>query len=854
MARKKNLDEINSAAEKKIGNSVKSRSTNTVQNPTSTTKKDIQEIRSTVNNLRGLSSYQKKGTSTANNQVVESTKKTDEEIIKEYESIPNHNILSRGFSGVSSSGAGRPATQEEIDYNRKQELYKDYRQAKNRQISSFIADNNISETSLTNAKSYNDVAHPDSFFKGAMTSSAIVGSYDYNNIKKLADASGIDMKDIFEYEEAIAAQNAKDDNTKYADEHGVIGTLASVPVNIYGSVANLIDNTGKWLSGKPVGSNESINAISDTAGSMRNAVSENIDSPVGKFMYNVGTSIADNVALMPLGPGISLAGMGAEAASGTLNDMKDKNVTPNQMMGTAATSGLIEALTEKIPLDNLFKIAKSGGKQTVKQIIGNVLKQAGVEGAEEGISEIANSIADYAINQDESNWSQLVKYYESLGMTKTQAENQAYLQFGLNAVQASAAGAVSGGIMAGGASAFANANSNIITPEQFQANEEYIQRLQSINDGQNYLDSYNERAEKVPDMRDLSTFQNGVSSDSQNNVDSDAYTKMLDRVQNVQRTGSEDMESSNLSFDVEVHPNVNNYRTHKVINEINLTSSPDMGPLPTADNLISTNTVDSSSLFNNSIPNSGENVNEGQKSYTSRTALNSFLNSEMVKRAKQNLEVFQKEIDNEKFNVDRVSESQSIEKAAENISKDYESVVSRLKNTDTLHSGVETDEAMMILDKMLSDAEHTGDYANVLDWAKMVVNKAHNVGQALQAFAKYSRTPEGTIIKAQQIINAQAEAFYNNNPNARNDMQKTTEQLWEELENAQSNIDKMAQEIKADDEANELKERIKTIALRLVLAIVISIVVTFVILKFKIIGLAVIMSLLVVYNLIPLKR
>ena len=44
MARKKNLDEIISAAEKKTGNSVKSRSTNTVQNPTSTTKKDIQDL------------------------------------------------------------------------------------------------------------------------------------------------------------------------------------------------------------------------------------------------------------------------------------------------------------------------------------------------------------------------------------------------------------------------------------------------------------------------------------------------------------------------------------------------------------------------------------------------------------------------------------------------------------------------------------------------------------------------------------------------------------------------------------------------------------------------------------------
>ena len=49
MARKKNLDKINSAAEKKTGNSVKSRSTNTVQNPTSTTKKDIQEIVDWIN-------------------------------------------------------------------------------------------------------------------------------------------------------------------------------------------------------------------------------------------------------------------------------------------------------------------------------------------------------------------------------------------------------------------------------------------------------------------------------------------------------------------------------------------------------------------------------------------------------------------------------------------------------------------------------------------------------------------------------------------------------------------------------------------------------------------------------------
>ena len=587
MARKKNLDEINSAAEKKTGNSVKSRSTNTVQNPTSTTKKDIQEIRSTVNKSTGLSAYQKKKasrtkTSTVKNQGVKPTQKTDEEIIKEYESIPNHNILSRGFSGVSTPGAGRPATQAEIDYNRKQELHSDYQQAKNRQIANFLSANNISDSTLSSLSSKHQ-----SSGKNTRVS-------DYNRIKKLADAAGIDMKDVINYGEASSAQSTKEALTDYADKHGVIGTVASVPMNILGTVENLKTEAGNYLSGKPIGSNEAVNARSDMAGNIRNAVSENIENPIGKLAYNAGTSIADFAALMPLGSGLALAGMGVEAASDTLNDMKNKNVTPNQMMGTAAMSGLIEVLTEKIPLENLFKVAKSGGKQTVKQIIGNVLKQAGVEGTEEGISELANAFADNVINQDESDWNQSINQYMLYGMTQSQAENQARKDLAGRALQSALTGAVSGGIMAGGASAFANANSNIITPEQFQANEEYIQRLQSINDGQNYLDSYNERAEKVPDMRDLSTFQNGVSSDSQNNVGSDAYEEMLERVQAVPRNGFEQKTSDDIKNS---HPT-----------GVDATNTPQ--PLRPEQSVGKAMEADNTASISDSIPNSEENVNE----------------------------------------------------------------------------------------------------------------------------------------------------------------------------------------------------------------------------------------------------
>ena len=74
-----------------------------------------------------------------------------------------------------------------------------------------------------------------------------------------------------------------------------------------------------------------------------------------------------------------------------------------------------------------------------------------------------------------------------------------------------------------------------------------------------------------------------------------------------------------VAFDVEVHPDTNNYRTHKVINEMSLTEAPGMDPLPTAANHVTTqagaptdSVSDLSNSFDNSISNSAENVNGTQ--------------------------------------------------------------------------------------------------------------------------------------------------------------------------------------------------------------------------------------------------
>ena len=73
----------------------------------------------------------------------------------------------------------------------------------------------------------------------------------------------------------------------------------------------------------------------------------------------------------------------------------------------------------------------------------------------------------------------------------------------------------------------------------------------------------------------------------------------------------------------------------------------------------------------------------------------------------------------------------------------------------------------------------------------------------------------------------------------------------EEKAKEQSNIEKMAHEYRLEKQVNP---KIKEIIKRLILALIIGSVVTFAILKFKIVGLASILTLLLVYHFMPSKQ
>ena len=151
--------------------------------------------------------------------------------------------------------------------------------------------------------------------------------------------------------------------------------------------------------------------------------------------------------------------MGASVAGDTTLDSLERGGTPGQALANAAVAGAAEVLTEKLPVDQLFDLAKGTGKTGVRQVVRNLLGTMGSEGAQEAVTEIADNLADQAIMGDKSQYETYVRSLMAQGMDERSARNAAAKQFYLSNVgQAAMGGALMGGIMGGGAQLIGYAN------------------------------------------------------------------------------------------------------------------------------------------------------------------------------------------------------------------------------------------------------------------------------------------------------------------------------------------------------------------------------------------------------------
>lgn len=126
-----------------------------------------------------------------------------------------------------------------------------------------------------------------------------------------------------------------------------------------------------------------------------------------KFVADTAISVAGNApqmatAFIPVvGPAAATAWTGINAAGQRAYELNQQGVAPNEALGRGIVSGVIEAATEKSPMESLANIATKGGKN----LVSNIAKQALSEAGEEALSYAANYAADVAANDPNANFS-----------------------------------------------------------------------------------------------------------------------------------------------------------------------------------------------------------------------------------------------------------------------------------------------------------------------------------------------------------------------------------------------------------------------------------------------------------------
>lgn len=130
-------------------------------------------------------------------------------------------------------------------------------------------------------------------------------------------------------------------------------------------------------------------------------------APAPRWLTEQGISLAGNAPVMAasaipvVGPAVGSIMMGGQAAGQRSFELNERGIGARESLTRGLTSGAIEAVTEKLPLEQMSKILHSGGTNAVK----NILRQMGSEATEESVSYFMNYVADLAANDPDAKFS-----------------------------------------------------------------------------------------------------------------------------------------------------------------------------------------------------------------------------------------------------------------------------------------------------------------------------------------------------------------------------------------------------------------------------------------------------------------
>lgn len=368
------------------------------------------------------------------------SKYSDEEIARAYENTDNYNIFERIFDF---------GTKNDALYTMKQLMNPTYNQYTREQtLQQLMESDKYKEfegrfipTSEAYVEFVNSLPTEQQFTRtqeSLQREWAEANGYSYDDLKLLAD--GIISGDVTE--------NIK----RTSEEMPILSSALSPAFNVVGGMQGSLYGLTNAITGEPIAYDSNNFAAQKGAETIRETVSEQIDNPLGEFAYNTGMSIADSLLSQAVGGGkLGTTIMGMSAYSATLQDGAERGLTPAQMQTTALASGAAEYVFEKISWDKINLIARG---QASPNILANIASQMATEGAEEGLTEIANIIVDDLVNGGASEMAQLKEFYLSQGMSEEEAEQKVFLEYAKQIGLSVAGGALSGGVTGGTASAY----------------------------------------------------------------------------------------------------------------------------------------------------------------------------------------------------------------------------------------------------------------------------------------------------------------------------------------------------------------------------------------------------------------
>ena len=255
---------------------------------------------------------------------------------------------------------------------------------------------------------------------------------------------------------ASAIEEATTEFAKRDPVGAAIADIISTPVNVDGFVNNALNT----LVGDESDVNDTAYDISRTRTAVKKTLTEN-KSPFVSAVINAGLSMGEMATALPTGPFAPYI-LGVSQASDSTYESLQRGANSREALVLSVANGAIEVVTEKIGLENLFKLSKL---PPVKfgTVAKNVVKHAGIEGGEEFVSDILYNMADELIMGEKSQFNQLVMHYSSQGMSEAEARNKAMIELYVTEPAMSfATGAVSGmgyGSVGSVAGYFGNRNS-----------------------------------------------------------------------------------------------------------------------------------------------------------------------------------------------------------------------------------------------------------------------------------------------------------------------------------------------------------------------------------------------------------